>query len=145
MDEPFGALDAGTRHDAQLFLLELWEQFDLTIVFVTHSLEEAVYMGTRVLALSQHYEHKDGPHHAGNGARFVIDADMSAHVHRRHAENMTPDYYISKFTQLLSHITNEAMDGRVRQHSDTFRTGDPEAWGDVIKWEEEVLESAAKS
>ena len=55
MDEPFGALDPETREAMQVFLLELWEEQRMTIFFVTHDMEEAVYLGTRVLVLSQHY------------------------------------------------------------------------------------------
>ncbi|MCP4124501.1 MAG: ABC transporter ATP-binding protein [Bacteroidetes bacterium] len=45
MDEPFGALDINTRLQMQDLLLELWHKFHPTIVFVTHSISEAVYMG----------------------------------------------------------------------------------------------------
>ena len=45
MDEPFGALDPYTRLSMQLMLLEMWEQFQSTVVFVTHSKEEAVFLG----------------------------------------------------------------------------------------------------
>jgi NitT/TauT family transport system ATP-binding protein len=55
MDEPFGALDPETREHMQVFLLELWEAERMTIFFVTHDMEEAIYLGTRVVVLSQHY------------------------------------------------------------------------------------------
>ena len=61
MDEPFGALDAGVREDMQVLLLELWEAYGMTVFFVTHDLEEAVYLGTRVLVLSQYYTDDRGP------------------------------------------------------------------------------------
>jgi len=48
MDEPFGALDAITRSRMHRFLLELWEAHRITIVFVTHDIEEAVLLGDRV-------------------------------------------------------------------------------------------------
>jgi NitT/TauT family transport system ATP-binding protein len=48
MDEPFGALDAITRLRMQQFLLAMWENYRLTIVFVTHDIEEAVLLGDRV-------------------------------------------------------------------------------------------------
>jgi NitT/TauT family transport system ATP-binding protein len=48
MDEPFGALDALTRMRMHTFLLEMWERYALTIVFVTHDIEEAIVLGDRV-------------------------------------------------------------------------------------------------
>jgi NitT/TauT family transport system ATP-binding protein len=52
MDEPFGALDAQTRETMQEELTRLWERTGKTIVFVTHDIEEAVYLGDRVVVLS---------------------------------------------------------------------------------------------
>lgn len=52
MDEPFGALDAQTRETMQEELTRLWERTGKTIVFVTHDIEEAVYLGDRVIVLS---------------------------------------------------------------------------------------------
>ena len=52
MDEPFGALDALTREKMNLELLHIWEQARKTIVFVTHSIGEAVFLGTRVVVLT---------------------------------------------------------------------------------------------
>jgi NitT/TauT family transport system ATP-binding protein len=52
MDEPFGALDAQTRETMQEELTRLWERTAKTIVFVTHDIEEAVYLGDRVVVLT---------------------------------------------------------------------------------------------
>src|SRR5690606_37920268 len=52
MDEPFGALDAHTRLKLQTSLLGLWEQLKNTVLFVTHGVEEAVYLSDRVVVLS---------------------------------------------------------------------------------------------
>ncbi|MBM3596607.1 MAG: ABC transporter ATP-binding protein [Alphaproteobacteria bacterium] len=52
MDEPFGALDAQTRRSLQDDLLRIWQQMSKTIVFVTHSVQEAVLLGDRVISLS---------------------------------------------------------------------------------------------
>ncbi|MEV8631787.1 ABC transporter ATP-binding protein [Streptosporangium sp. NPDC051023] len=52
MDEPFAALDAFTRERMQEEVRELWRRAGTTVVFITHSVDEAVYLGTRVLALS---------------------------------------------------------------------------------------------
>jgi NitT/TauT family transport system ATP-binding protein len=53
MDEPFSALDALTRGNLQDLLLELWEELGLTVVFVTHDVEEAIYLSDRVAVLSK--------------------------------------------------------------------------------------------
>jgi ABC-type nitrate/sulfonate/bicarbonate transport system ATPase subunit len=52
LDEPFGALDALTRRELQDWLLGVWEQFRQTVVFITHDVEEALYLGDRVAVLS---------------------------------------------------------------------------------------------
>ena len=52
MDEPFGALDAQTRNMLQKELLDIWEETKKTIVFITHSVDEAVYMSDRIIVLT---------------------------------------------------------------------------------------------
>jgi NitT/TauT family transport system ATP-binding protein len=52
MDEPFGALDPTTRLHMQALLVELWREAEATVFFVTHSIEEAVYLGDRVYIFS---------------------------------------------------------------------------------------------
>jgi NitT/TauT family transport system ATP-binding protein len=54
MDEPFAALDALTRRKMQDELLELWEETRFTVIFVTHSIPEAIRIGNRILLLSPH-------------------------------------------------------------------------------------------
>lgn len=54
MDEPFGALDAQTRSRMQKHLMEIWRKIDITIVFVTHDLDEAVLLADRILVLKPH-------------------------------------------------------------------------------------------
>ena len=52
MDEPFGALDALTRRFLQHQLLQLWQEHKKTIVFVTHSVQEAVYLSDRIVVMT---------------------------------------------------------------------------------------------
>jgi NitT/TauT family transport system ATP-binding protein len=54
MDEPFAALDALTRRTMQQELLALWDQLRFTVLFVTHSIEEAIIVGSRILVMSPH-------------------------------------------------------------------------------------------
>jgi NitT/TauT family transport system ATP-binding protein len=67
MDEPFGALDAITRNALQDELLRIWRETGKSILFVTHDIEEAVYLGDRVLLLG------DEPAHIINEYRIGID------------------------------------------------------------------------
>jgi len=52
MDEPFGALDSQTRGHMQRFLLNVWQQTHKTIIFITHHIDEAIYLSQRIVGLS---------------------------------------------------------------------------------------------
>ncbi len=54
MDEPFGALDAQTRANMQAHLLRIWAAVDVTILFITHDLDEAIYLSDRIIVLGAH-------------------------------------------------------------------------------------------
>jgi len=53
MDEPFGSLDSQTRNNLQSFLLELWQKQKVSIIFVTHNVDEAVFLSDEVLVFSK--------------------------------------------------------------------------------------------
>jgi NitT/TauT family transport system ATP-binding protein len=71
MDEPFGALDPGTREALQVYILETFQRQKITIFFVTHDLEEALFVGNRLVVLSSHYQRDDGS--ASQGSKIVMD------------------------------------------------------------------------
>ena len=52
LDEPFGALDSQTRLSMQQWLLEVWDELDRTVLFVTHDVDEAIFLADRVLVMS---------------------------------------------------------------------------------------------
>jgi NitT/TauT family transport system ATP-binding protein len=54
MDEPFGALDAQTRARMQSHLIDIWKNIDITVLFITHDLDEAIYLADRILVLKAH-------------------------------------------------------------------------------------------
>lgn len=57
MDEPFGALDAQTRAKMQAHLIQLWSKVSLTVLFITHDLDEAIYLADRILVLGANPGH----------------------------------------------------------------------------------------
>lgn len=132
MDEPFGALDPGTRADAQNLLLEMWEEERFTGIFITHALEEAVYMGSRLWALSQHWQpdknalrYDSAGRVIANGSKVVLDYDMGEHIQRRRASDVTYEMYVSKFTPIMDEILELAMNPTMRQRVKDFHSGPP--------------------
>jgi NitT/TauT family transport system ATP-binding protein len=79
MDEPFAALDALTRRRMQEELLQLWDDTHFTVLFVTHSIPEAVLLGNRILLLSPHPGqvkaelNSDGQDRAGSDGKALSD------------------------------------------------------------------------
>ncbi len=128
MDEPFGALDPGTREMMQMLILELWESYRMTIFFVTHDLEEAVFLGTRILVLSQYYTHEqDNASGTSKGARIVADYPLGRNA------NSTKVKETAEFGQLIQKIRSEGFDPEYNQnatefnlkHADSFITYSP--------------------
>lgn len=122
MDEPFGALDPEVREVLQLFFLELWSEEKFTAFFVTHDLEEAIFVGTRVLVLSQFYEDDRGSG-AKRGAKIVADYQLPRHA-------LSPDVKKSAgFGELISDLHDTFNPARRRRvenfnlrHPDSFQT-----------------------
>lgn len=112
MDEPFGALDEGTRLDMQTFLLELWEGTNMTIFFVTHDLEEALYLGTRIIVLSQYYSSSEG---LAQGSKIVIDKSIPGKSPRPMESRYSPE-----FNELLAQIRLEGLDPEYKQNIEKF-------------------------
>jgi NitT/TauT family transport system ATP-binding protein len=131
MDEPFGALDPGTRESMQLLILKLWEEYEMTVFFVTHDLEEAVFLGTRILVISQHYTHETKDTTTPLGARIVADHKLS-----RKAQS-TEVKQTAAFHELIKNILYDGFDPEVRQdaqdfnltHTDSFITYDTSQTG----------------
>lgn len=72
LDEPFGALDPGIRADMHALITQLWRDYALTIIMVTHDIKEAFTLGTRVLALDKRRHDPHAPHRYGATAVYDL-------------------------------------------------------------------------
>lgn len=96
MDEPFGALDAQTRLIMQENLLNIWSEFGITVLFVTHDVDEAIFLADRILVMS-----------ASPGS---VIADLSVDIPRpRGPEVATAGDFIALKKQCLSYIREESL------------------------------------
>ncbi len=95
MDEPFGALDALTRQSMQELLTEVWEQHRLTVLFVTHDVEEAVFISDRVLVMTI------------RPGRIKQELPVPLERPRRHEQLSTPEFLATK-TRVLESLREEA-------------------------------------
>ncbi|MBX6391589.1 MAG: ABC transporter ATP-binding protein [Frankia sp.] len=80
LDEPFGALDVQTKEDMQLFLRQVWADTGTTVLMVTHDVEEAVFLGQRVVVL------------ASDPGRVVADLPVRLPADRDHATRRDPRF-----------------------------------------------------
>ena len=123
MDEPFGALDPDTRENMQLFLLELWEEERMTIFFVTHDMEEALFLGTRVLVLSQHYTDDRGRGQGvSRGARIVADYLLASQASSTRVKRS------AAFLDLADEIRRIGFSPEVLQHVTEFNLRHPDSF-----------------
>jgi NitT/TauT family transport system ATP-binding protein len=123
MDEPFGALDPETREAMQVFLLELWEEQRMTIFFVTHDMDEAVYLGTRVLVLSQYYTDDRGESPSvKRGSRIVADYQLPSAV------NSTKVKSSPEFLEITAEIRQVGFNPEHLRHVSQFNLKHPDSF-----------------
>jgi NitT/TauT family transport system ATP-binding protein len=101
MDEPFGSLDAGTREDLEDLLREVHGADGTTIVFVTHDIDESVYVGDRVVVLSP-----------GPGSRVVLDLPVGLPADRDQITTRSLPGFVALRTQVGRAVRGESRDGR---------------------------------
>jgi NitT/TauT family transport system ATP-binding protein len=97
MDEPFGALDAMTRERLQDELLDIWQRTKLTVLFVTHSIEEAIFLADRVVVMepgpgriaSEHRIELPRPRDVSSPEFNSVRRDLSARLHSHHGKKAT--------------------------------------------------------
>jgi len=133
MDEPFGALDPGTREYMQTLLLELWEKYELTILFVTHDLEEACFLGTRLLVLSQYYSDHRGKSFQ-RGAKFVVDKQLTT------SPQSTQVKGTETFKQLIEEVRKQGFNPEHLQHVTEFDLSHPQSWSTLTEEEHNIKE-----
>lgn len=96
MDEPFGALDAQTRAMMQENLLQIWDEFGITVIFVTHDIDEAVFLADRVVVMS------------ASPGRLI--ADIKINLSRpRSPDIVTSEDYIKAKKQCMDLIRHESL------------------------------------
>ena len=125
MDEPFGALDDATRRTMQSLIIEKWRENKQTILFVTHDLEEALFLGTRIIVLSQYYSTDS----VSTGSKIVLDKAIP--FSQSHDFKLSPE-----FATIEQQVRRDGLDPSNRKHvrefdlshPDSFRTVSQEEW-----------------
>jgi NitT/TauT family transport system ATP-binding protein len=97
MDEPFGALDAQTRAAMQLFVTNLWEKVQVTVLFVTHDIDEAIILADRVIVM------------APRPGRVVADLPCNLRRPRTRGESVEPEY-IELRRKILEHMDPSVLE-----------------------------------
>lgn len=95
MDEAFSALDPGTRTSMQRLMREVWREMGTTVVFVTHNLAEAVYLGSRVVVLAKHPDRE--------GSTVALDAQIPEECRMANGYPRRDD--MSRFISLIEEST----------------------------------------
>ncbi len=138
MDEPFGALDPDTREDMQLFLLELWDEEQMTIFFITHDLGEAAFLGTRLLVLSQYYTDDRGHGEDINrGSKIVADHGLPRGLASTEIKRS------KSFGDLIATVREEGFNPQYLQHARDFNLKHPDAYQTLTEEESLPLSSDA--
>lgn len=125
MDEPFGALDKDIRRDLQLYLLELWEEHNMTILFVTHSLQEAAFLGSRLIVLSQHYSDDRGKDYK-RGAKIAYDQGLWEYIDKRH--DLGYDDYVELLAPIIHEADQSGLNPDYLQHVSKFKLNAPNSF-----------------
>src|SRR5690625_5198184 len=98
MDEPFGSLDAQTRFELEDLVLGLRRDLGITIVLVTHDIDEAVYLGDRVVVLG------------GRPSRIVDDVEVPLGRDRNQLTTRSTSTFVDMRTRVLQEIQRHAID-----------------------------------
>jgi NitT/TauT family transport system ATP-binding protein len=92
MDEPFGALDTNTRFRMQLMLARLWDTLQCTVIFVTHDIQEAVFLGDDIYIMS------------ANPAKIVEHVAVDLPLHRDRQTKRT-----KRFNELVQEVEDALL------------------------------------
>jgi NitT/TauT family transport system ATP-binding protein len=103
MDEPFAAVDAQTRADLEDLILDIWHRLGVTTLFVTHDIDEAVYLGQRVIVLSS--------------SPTVVQEDLNVDLPRERDQLHTRSD--TRFTELRAHVYEEIQ--KAKQNAAALR------------------------